>query len=180
MRNESFSKRLKIVNLNSSVENLKKITSIDKDEKLKDRNNLKKKEIPISNGNTLITNSNVKKKNSYSISSSNDIFLKSNTNFQKNKSNQESKSTINSNPQKIKNIQTIEFFTPKEITDKFVKYLNVFEQEEIFLFQEIYYCGKFLKNKQQMMKIESNSHLGSSLVRNNTSTHEDEKGINFK
>lgn len=120
------------------------------------------------------------KKNSNSLSSNNEIFLRSNLNFQKSNPNQERKNVSNNSLTKNKNINSIEYFTPKEIMDKFSKYLNSFEQEEIFLFREIYYCGKFLKNKQQMMKIESNSNLGSSLVRNNTSTNEEDKNINIK
>jgi hypothetical protein len=106
--------------------------------------------------------------------------LKSNSGFQKTKSINDSKKLTNNSLSKPKQEATIDYFTPKEIMEKFSKYLNPFEQEEIFFFQEIYYCGKFLKNKQQMIKIESNSNLGSSLMRNNTSTNEEDKNINIK
>ncbi len=106
--------------------------------------------------------------------------MKSNSGFQKTKSINDSKKLTNNSLSKPKQEATIDYFTPKEIMEKFSKYLNPFEQEEIFFFQEIYYCGKFLKNKQQMIKIESNSNLGSSLMRNNTSTNEEDKNINIK
>lgn len=140
------------------------------------------RDIPLSKESSSLTKSNVlKKKNSNSLSSNNDIFLKSNLGFQKSKTNGDIKNlTSNSLNRTKQSPQIIDYFTPKEIIEKFSKYLNPFEQEEIFLFQEIYYCGKFLKNKQQMIKIESNSNLGSSLVRNNTSTNEDDKNINLK
>jgi hypothetical protein len=139
------------------------------------------KEIPkeislsVTNKNTVI-----KKKASNSLSSNNEIFLKSNSGFQKTKSINDSKKLTNNSLSKPKQESTIDYFTPKEIMEKFSKYLNPYEQEEIFFFQEIYYCGKFLKNKQQMIKIESNSNLGSSLMRNNTSTNEEDKNINIK
>lgn len=139
------------------------------------------KNIPLNTvNNRIIRNKLISKKNFNSLSSNNEIFLKSSKNFLKNKPSQEQKYVTGSSQTKPKPIHLIEFFTPKEIVEKFSKYLNTFEQEEIFLFQEIYYCGKFLKNKQQMIKIESNSNLGSSLVRNNTSTNEDDKNINLK
>jgi len=139
------------------------------------------KEIPKDTPQSTNKNNMLKKKCLNSISSNNEIFLKSNSGFQKSKHMNEFKSIASNSQGKPKPEGClIEYFTPKELMEKFGKFLNTFEQEEIFLFQEIYYCGKFLKNKQQMMKIESNSNLGSSLARNNTSTNEEDKNINIK
>lgn len=103
------------------------------------------------------------------------------SNFHKSKTIEDSKKETCNSHTNPEGMNQIDYFTPKDIVTKFSKYLNKNELDEILQFQEIYYCGKYLKNKQQMMKIEWNSNLmSSSLLRSNTFTNEDDKIINLK
>ena len=116
-------------------------------------------------------------KNFFSKGLNNETFLSNNVNFLKIKANTINKHVLKESVIKPK---SIDYFNPKEIIEKFSNYLNSFEQEEILHYKEIYYCGKYLKNKKQMININSNSNIGSSIFRNNTSTNEEEKTIYMK